>query len=79
MTKTLNRARTALVGAAVAMAFTTADAATIDLTGGYSYSQVHGEYPFYSATGLSSDFLEGNGVTPAENTTMSTSIGVIAR
>lgn len=41
---------------------------TLDLIGGYSYSKMHGEYPWYSATGLSSDFLEGNGVTPADNT-----------
>jgi iron complex outermembrane receptor protein len=40
-----------------------------DIIGGYSYSKSHGEYPWYSATGLSSDFLEGNGITPAENTT----------
>ena len=40
-----------------------------DATAGYSYSKIHGEFPWYSATGLSSDFLEGNGVTPAENTT----------
>lgn len=41
---------------------------TFDVTGGYSYSKMHGEYPTYTATGLSSDFLEGNGVTPAQNT-----------
>jgi TonB-linked SusC/RagA family outer membrane protein len=40
-----------------------------DITAGYSFGKMYGEYPWYSATGLSSDFLEGNGVTPAENTT----------
>lgn len=40
----------------------------LDLTAGYAYSKMHGEYPWYSATGLSSDFLQGNGVTPADNT-----------
>lgn len=38
---------------------------TIDLTGGYSYMQSHGEYPWYQATGLATDLLEGNGVTSA--------------
>ncbi len=36
MTTTLSRARAALVGTAVAMAFTSAGAATLDLTGGYN-------------------------------------------
>ncbi len=38
---------------------------TVDLTGGYSYSWSHAEYPWYQATGLSSDLLAGNGVTAA--------------
>jgi iron complex outermembrane receptor protein len=36
----------------------------LDLTGGYSYSQGHGEYPKMTATGLSTDLL-GNGGIPA--------------
>ena len=37
----------------------------VDLTGGYSYSWSHAEYPYYQATGLSTDLLGGNGVTSA--------------
>ena len=37
---------------------------SLDLTGGYSYSQGHGEYPKMTATGLSTDLL-GNGAIPA--------------
>jgi iron complex outermembrane receptor protein len=37
----------------------------LDLTGGYSYSWSHAEYPWYQATGLSTDLLGGNGVTSA--------------
>ncbi len=37
----------------------------LDLTGGYSYSWSHAEYPWYQATGLSTDLLAGNGVTSA--------------
>jgi iron complex outermembrane receptor protein len=40
----------------------------IDITGGYSYSQSHAEYPWYLATGLSTDLLKGNGVTAALTT-----------
>ena len=38
---------------------------TMDRTGGYSYLQSHAEYPWFLATGLSTDLLEGNGVTSA--------------
>ena len=38
---------------------------TMDLTGGYSYQQSHAEYPWYLATGLSTDLLGGNGVASA--------------
>ena len=38
---------------------------TIDLTGGYSYGWSHAEYPWYQATGLTTDLLGGNGVTSA--------------
>lgn len=38
---------------------------TIDVTGGYSYGWSHAEYPYYSANGLSTDLLGGNGVTSA--------------
>jgi len=41
---------------------------TIDVTGGYSYGWSHAEYPYYSANGLSSDLLGGNGVTTARST-----------
>ncbi len=40
-------------------------AGTIDVTGGYSYAQSHAEYPWYQATGLSTDVLGGYGVTSA--------------
>jgi iron complex outermembrane receptor protein len=49
-------------------------AGNIDLTGGYSYSQSHSEYPSFSETGLSSNLLGINGVVPATNSTNSTSI-----
>jgi iron complex outermembrane receptor protein len=38
---------------------------TIDLTGGYSYSQGHGEFPWFSATGLSTDLLGNSGIPSA--------------
>ncbi|HTL05401.1 MAG TPA: SusC/RagA family TonB-linked outer membrane protein [Gemmatimonadales bacterium] len=38
---------------------------TIDVTGGYSYGSSHAEYPWYQATGLSTDVLNGNGVASA--------------
>jgi iron complex outermembrane receptor protein len=37
----------------------------IDVTGGYSYGWSHAEYPWYLASGLSTDLLGGNGVTSA--------------
>jgi iron complex outermembrane receptor protein len=40
----------------------------VDLTGGYSYGQSHAEYPWYLATGLSTDLLVGNGVASALTT-----------
>jgi TonB-linked SusC/RagA family outer membrane protein len=39
-------------------------AGAIDITGGYSYTQGHGEFPWFQATGLSTDLL-GNGGIPA--------------
>ena len=39
---------------------------TIDVTGGYSYGWSHGEYPWFRATGLSTNVLGGNGVTSAK-------------
>lgn len=39
----------------------------IDVTGGYSYGWSHAEYPWYQATGLSTDLLGGNGVTQARS------------
>lgn len=38
---------------------------TIDLTGGYSFSQSHSEYPSYLALGLTTDILGGNGISGA--------------
>jgi len=38
---------------------------TIDLIGGYSYAQSQAEYPWFLASGLSTDLLGGNGVTSA--------------
>ena len=40
----------------------------VDLTGGYSYQQEHGEYPEFQALGLSTDLLGPDGV-PAATTT----------
>jgi len=34
----------------------------VDVTGGYSYSQSHAEYPWFSASGLSTDLLDVYGV-----------------
>ena len=39
----------------------------IDMTGGYSYGWSHAEYPYYSANGLSTNLLGGNGVTSARS------------
>ena len=39
---------------------------TIDVTAGYSWGQSHAEYPWYQATGLSTDLLGGNGVAAAK-------------
>lgn len=63
MTKTLNRARAALVGAAVAMAFTTAGAATIDLTGGYAICSALNGATVCSAN--STDGSTGSGTFPS--------------
>jgi len=38
---------------------------TIDLTGGYSFAQSHGEYPWVLAQGLATDVLGPNGVPAA--------------
>lgn len=34
----------------------------VDITGGYSYGQSHGEYPWFQATGLSTNLLGENGI-----------------
>jgi iron complex outermembrane receptor protein len=39
---------------------------TLDVTGGYSWGQSNAEYPWYLATGLSTDLLAGNGVASAK-------------
>ena len=39
----------------------------IDVTGGYSYSQSNGDYPYVQATGLSTNLLTINGVPQAQN------------
>ena len=41
-------------------------AGTLDLTAGYAYAEQHGDYPWYSADGLSTDLLNGNGRPTAE-------------
>ncbi len=46
----------------------------IDLTGGYSYSQSHSEYPYFQETGLSSNLLGISGVPTAANVQNSTNI-----
>lgn len=38
----------------------------VDLTGGYSYDQSHAEYPWFSASGLSTDLLDVYGVPGAQ-------------
>ena len=39
---------------------------TIDLTGGYSYTQSHAEYPSFQETGLSTNLLGTNGIPAAQ-------------
>ncbi len=63
MTTTLNRARAALVGAAVAMAFTNAGAATIDLTSGYAVCGTTNGATVCSAN--DSDGSTGSGTFPS--------------
>ena len=46
----------------------------IDLTGGYSYTQAHGEWSPLSETGLSSNLLGDNGIPAASNVSPSRSI-----
>ena len=46
-------------------AFSLIPGTTFDVTGGYSYTQSHAEYPWFLATGLATDLLEGNGVSSA--------------
>ena len=48
----------------------------IDLTGGYSYSQSHSEYPYFQETGLPSNLLGINGISTggASNVQNSTNI-----
>ncbi len=38
---------------------------TVDLTAGYSFGESSADYPWFQATGLSTDVLGGNGVTTA--------------
>ncbi len=40
----------------------------VDFTGGYSWSQNHAEYPWFSASGLSTDLLDVYGVPGAQTT-----------
>ena len=42
---------------------------TIDLTGGYSYTQQHSDGYIYNSTGLHSNLLGDNGIVPADNAT----------
>jgi iron complex outermembrane receptor protein len=39
---------------------------TLDMTAGYSYNGSHAEYPWFQATGLSTDVLGGNGFTTSK-------------
>jgi len=41
----------------------------LNLVGGYSYSQMHGEYPFLRETNLSTNLLGDNGIPQAVNVT----------
>ena len=45
---------------------------TVDVVGGYSYSQSHAEYPNITETKLTSNLLQDNGVPPAVNRTLTT-------
>ena len=47
---------------------------TIDLTGGYSYTQSHSDNFNYNATGLSSDLIGADGVVPADNTSVTDNV-----
>jgi len=40
---------------------------SIDLTGGYSYTEQHSDYIYYNAQGLESNLLGANGIVPADN------------
>ncbi len=46
----------------------------IDLTGGYSYSQSHSEYPYFSETGIASNLLGVSGVPSATNVNLGQSV-----
>jgi len=47
----------------------TAGPGTVSLTGGYSYTQSHGEFPWLQATDLGTNLLGDNGVPQAANIT----------
>jgi len=42
---------------------------TVDVVGGYSYTQSHAEYPYFQETKLTSNLLGDNGIAPAANVT----------
>ena len=42
---------------------------TVDVVGGYSYTQSHAEYPYLQETKLTSNLLGDNGIAPALNVT----------
>jgi iron complex outermembrane receptor protein len=47
---------------------------SIDVTGGYSYTQSHAEYPYFQESRLSTDLLGDNGIPPAANVTNNKSV-----
>ena len=47
---------------------------TVDLVGGYSYTQSHAEYPALTERGLQSNLLGDNGVAPATNVSNTKSV-----
>jgi len=47
---------------------------TVDVVGGYSYTQSHAEYPNITETKLTSNLLQDNGIPPAVNVTTSFSV-----
>ena len=49
----------------------------LDLTGGYSYSQSHSEYPYFQETGLPSNLLGINGISTGGSSVVQNSTNIV--